>query len=101
MGRQQIPDSPKLTHFLWPANRNTNVLRHLGNEWTQRNIVFLKVVDDLFRRQSGIQHHKICMRIDPAEHAGIGLIEQFLDAELAETLSLIVTLTLTAIRFQS
>ena len=34
--------------------------------------------EDLLRRQSAIQHHKIRLRIDPTKHSGIRLIEEFL-----------------------
>jgi len=36
------------------------------------------MIDYLLRRQSGIQHYKIRLRIDPTKHSSIRLIEEFL-----------------------
>jgi len=78
VGRQQIPDTPKLPHFFRQAERNPNVFVHLRDSRPEKNVVFLKVFENLRRWKSGAHHYEVGVRINRPQHVRILSIVEFL-----------------------
>src|SRR6185437_10823372 len=76
--RHEIPNAPKFLHFRRSAEGNPDVGIHGRKEPGDLDIVFPEVLNDIYGHVAGFQHGKIGVRIDPAKHASVCLIEEFL-----------------------
>jgi hypothetical protein len=47
MDRKRIPNTPEFQHFFRRSQRNANIIGHLLDQRAEKNLVFLKVFNDL------------------------------------------------------
>src|SRR5438067_4042186 len=77
-GGLEVPYSPELAHVLGGTERDANVLIKGRDRRWKCDVIFAEMFDDLDGGPAGIDHHEICVRIDPAHHPRVRLIEELL-----------------------
>ena len=69
-----IEGAPESGHLRGSSHGDADVFGQAGEKRANQHVVLAQVIDYLVGLPSGINHHKICNRIDGAEHASVYLI---------------------------
>ncbi len=76
--RHQIPHPPEFIHGRWRSQRYANVMRHGREVASDADLMFQEMVDDVVGGFVRVHHYEVCVGVDGLQHAGHGLIEEFL-----------------------
>src|SRR5439155_5720078 len=77
-GGLKVPDTPELAYLLGGTERDANVLIEGRDRRGECDVIFPEMFHDLDGGAAGIDHHEICVRINPGHHPRVRLIEKLL-----------------------